>query len=312
MSQTDIDVIGALRCPLNFGPRQVPAVRDWMSNAWKPGGIARSVEVLAREQGRSQETTPIELTARRLQDNLRSAVMYWVSGDMCDLLDAARDSVPTDVSLTEEILPDSRRAGLAFFQKSIRGYESYGVARGERTLAIDAVHWYPVIRVDPSGSRHAELVIDSYTHLNHPLIKMHPLGGSEWGLGCRMDHRTSGVQIENQSEVEDRQLIMAFLGLISSPGVTETRQLRPSTNRSARRREGDVAAVRLIYLRGGDRTDHAGASNVYHHRWVVSGHWRSQPYGPGSTLRRPVWIRPHVKGPAGAPLLTGEKVTVIT
>ena len=48
------------------------------------------------------------------------------------------------------------------------------------------------------------------------------------------------------------------------------------------------------------------------HRWVVRGHWRNQPWGPGRELRRPVYILPHIKGPDGAPLIGGERVTTVT
>lgn len=37
-------------------------------------------------------------------------------------------------------------------------------------------------------------------------------------------------------------------------------------------------------------------------RWIVRGHWKQQPYGPGNTLRKPIFILPHVKGPDGLPL----------
>jgi hypothetical protein len=48
----------------------------------------------------------------------------------------------------------------------------------------------------------------------------------------------------------------------------------------------------------------------YRHRWIVSGHWRNQAYGPGQTLRRQTWVPSYVKGPEGAPLLSTEKVNV--
>lgn len=47
----------------------------------------------------------------------------------------------------------------------------------------------------------------------------------------------------------------------------------------------------------------------YSHRWVVRGHWRQQPYGPGGTLRKPIWVTSHIKGPQDAPLI--DKPTVI-
>ena len=49
----------------------------------------------------------------------------------------------------------------------------------------------------------------------------------------------------------------------------------------------------------------------YHHRWIVSGHFRNQPYGPGGSLRRRQWIPPYIKGPAGAPLLNRTKILSI-
>lgn len=48
----------------------------------------------------------------------------------------------------------------------------------------------------------------------------------------------------------------------------------------------------------------------YRRRWVVSGHWRNQPHGPGRAQRRQQWIPAYVKGPDGAPLLATERVNV--
>jgi hypothetical protein len=59
-----------------------------------------------------------------------------------------------------------------------------------------------------------------------------------------------------------------------------------------------------------DRDPDAGSGRHYKHRWIVSGHWRNQPYGPGQSLRRQTWVASHVKGPEGAPLLSTEKVNV--
>jgi hypothetical protein len=59
-----------------------------------------------------------------------------------------------------------------------------------------------------------------------------------------------------------------------------------------------------------DRDPDAGSGRRYKHRWIVSGHWRNQPYGPGQSLRRQTWVPSYVKGPEGAPLLSTEKVNV--
>lgn len=39
----------------------------------------------------------------------------------------------------------------------------------------------------------------------------------------------------------------------------------------------------------------------WHQRWIVSGHWRWQPYGDGTV--RQIWIAPYVKGPEDKPLV---------
>jgi hypothetical protein len=45
--------------------------------------------------------------------------------------------------------------------------------------------------------------------------------------------------------------------------------------------------------------------------WMVRGHWRAQPYGPGRTLRRPQWIEPYDKGKGlGASVLSGRDYIV--
>jgi hypothetical protein len=46
----------------------------------------------------------------------------------------------------------------------------------------------------------------------------------------------------------------------------------------------------------------------YSHQWVVEGHWRWQPCGPGRSERRLIWIAPHIKGPDGAPLIDIDHV----
>jgi len=38
-------------------------------------------------------------------------------------------------------------------------------------------------------------------------------------------------------------------------------------------------------------------------RFMVRGHWRHQPHGPGASQRRLIWIRPHYKGPDIADLI---------
>jgi hypothetical protein len=92
--------------------------------------------------------------------------------------------------------------------------------------------------------------------------------------------------------------------------VTERqRPLRPHEERKLRRRGQDptVTYVRLRQVRHVDHDPDSDTAREYHHRWLVSGHWRQQPY-PSTGEVRPIWIAPHIRGPEGAPLLKREKV----
>lgn len=127
--------------------------------------------------------------------------------------------------------------------------------------------------------------------------------------------------LARKSIIEDRQILVAILSFISQDHILSTkieettipsRQVRRQAERKNKRL--DLDQVRVSDLRPSvreDRTLLGTETSRYQHRWVVDGHWRSQPHGPGSSLRKPIWISPHLKGPDGAPLLTGDKVKVI-
>lgn len=91
--------------------------------------------------------------------------------------------------------------------------------------------------------------------------------------------------------------------------VTERTESGPKIG-SGRRR--DVPrTVRVVELRRLARKPvepTADSGREYHHQWVVRGHWRQQPYGPGRAQRRTTWIPPYVKGPEGAPLIGSDTV----
>lgn len=110
--------------------------------------------------------------------------------------------------------------------------------------------------------------------------------------------------------------VTALLGttwlLASQPGIGDQRALPDA--RASRGGPAPAAAVTIVTLREIPRPhdEHDGEHDdrQHHHQWVVRGHWRQQPCGPGSAQRRPTWVRPHIKGPEGAPLLERETVHV--
>ncbi|NDL58614.1 hypothetical protein [Phytoactinopolyspora mesophila] len=105
--------------------------------------------------------------------------------------------------------------------------------------------------------------------------------------------------------------------LMSQPEIVERTQHKARRKvkggASPRKRRNDVVLidVRKKY-RPTDENADTGTKfgRKYKHRWVVRGHWRNQPYGPGRKQHRRQWIASYVKGPDGAEVLRTEKVNV--
>lgn len=103
--------------------------------------------------------------------------------------------------------------------------------------------------------------------------------------------------------------------LMEQPVLTDRQTVERSAGFGSGRKHAAETNVTLVDLRRIYRPSEpadAGAepSRQFRHRWVVSGHWRDQPYGRERALRRRQWIPSYVKGPDGAPLLVTEKVNV--
>lgn len=63
--------------------------------------------------------------------------------------------------------------------------------------------------------------------------------------------------------------------------------------------------IRVVELRRkanqGKASEDDPKAIAWTHQWVVSGHWRQQPY-PSKDTTQPIWIMPYVKGPGDKPL----------
>lgn len=145
-----------------------------------------------------------------------------------------------------------------------------------------------------------------------------PLGRSDWPKRQRLTDPpvASMDDAAVASAVEDRRVFAAFCALIAQEGITRT-ETRPAQRQAAKRTERaglprEASSLRIITLRPVHRTESApdadGHGVAYSHRWIVNGHWRWQPHGPGRSLRRLQYIRPFVKGPEGAELKIKQEV----
>lgn len=265
---------------------------------------ARLVDALALALSNRWTT----MTARQVADEMARTVsrssLWWFSPEMVDLVSESAPTLSGDVSIPTDMMANlDSPNGLCFFAHPIEVMSIEGPP-----IHISAVHWFPQVRTDTKGT-HYEISIDYYGVLDGRML---PCGGSQWEHDERLD------AAPNASGLEDRRLLMAVLALLSSPGITTVDRRhpdRPTARRLERQAPNLTNVVRVVYLSGSDNEHidhHHHASPHHHHRWAVRGHWRNQPYGPMRSLRKPVWVRSHIKGPSDAPMMTGTIVRALT
>ena len=96
-----------------------------------------------------------------------------------------------------------------------------------------------------------------------------------------------------------------LLAVVNALGHRLTTLSAPSgLDRHAAKRlaRSKFSELRVLELTHGATTQSRGGTVEWSHRWMVRGHWRDQPCGPGRASRRLTWIDPYIKGPADKPL----------
>jgi hypothetical protein len=275
---------------------------------------------------------------------LRHADLWYLGEDLCELALAATPTMPRWAPVPQDLPSET---GFAVFATPISTWTPEGppdnldqYVDGEELariaalpVEIRAVTWGPVdpnpdqapagacwmsfwspgrisqVISDAETLRRVRALLPSMTVDNEAIIPWCPecadpqrwllperdAGGTTWGWASAV---LAAFRLAAQSNLAE--------------AATE-RTARPERRRTQRAGlpERDVRVVRLRRGESGDRVAAGESGREYHHRWVVRGHWRQQPWGLRGSLRRPVWILPHVRGPEGAPLLGGERVTVV-
>jgi hypothetical protein len=318
--------------PTVEGPTDLPDLRDWFLTHWRPGTAV-------------YEGFPDSGWVRR---TLQSAALWWVEPDTCEVLAASAPSIPADRTLDLHDLPTP--SGLAIFASDLEGIDSdpdwdvlagkvrvSGIMWGPITLGISDTQTYSAISIatfSRSIFRHGldqsmEDMIRARPHLA-ALIEGNAskwpktgdlfsyLGRSDWLPGYGPDDLLPGDNSLNEqtkaSKAEDRRLVAALWALtrITVAEVSTPKIPRPTVRRA--QRKGLDPKVRVLSL-GGERVTraaHVGVSErEWKHSWIVSPHWRWQPYGPGRTLRRLRLIEAYRKGDPNLPLLGSDRVWVV-
>jgi hypothetical protein len=143
------------------------------------------------------------------------------------------------------------------------------------------------------------------------------IGRTDWLGGRPLTEVTPGSPRDSEaaarSMTEDRKLIAALWAITRTPIVSLIDEHPDRATARRAKRKGYSPDVKVLTLRG-PRTDQPteGAGNTtskdWQHQWIVSPHWRWQPYGPGRAQRRLTLIPAYKKGPDDKPLLGAERV----
>lgn len=311
-------------------PRDLPMIRERLVECWAPHGLFSQVIAAARPQHACDiggYGFNADIYAAWERNTLDRAALVWVAEPMCELLQAAANSVPDDVVLDDLEFPSER--GFVVLEQPYVGTSTDDGS----PITVHAFLWGPVhlppLRDSDGPGGVLGFAIASYEWLDpRPDLSVaaaNVVDGRMWCMLGRSDWPQRDTIIQAPwampdhvvaSFLEDRRILAALWTLLQQRGLAlsiDERHARPVRRRLDRAGiPSSRQLVRVVTL----RETHAGvaplasqeARREHTHRWIVQGHWRNQPHGPGRTLRRLQWIAPYTKGPADGELITPHVV----
>ncbi len=313
------------------GPKDLPDLRLYMLHNWEPGNyycwFATQIAAHTNKlHGMSSDPGHYAHWERR---HLKQAALLWVSTHMVDVILAAMPSIPEDVLLSD-LMPFAP-SGLVLLESPLLSSDTFD----GKEIEVDAMVWgTSFMRPAPGLGRHQSskaMSMSFYARSREETVYRLrrvvweddcwiPLGRSDWPLG---DELGQGLFPQQDSTArasfqEDRRFLATLWTLLAQNALAETvivpadRPARRRTERAGLSKESST--VKLVRLRQLEKSasseDTETAHREWKNRWIVEGHWRKQPYGPGRQQRRLTYICPYVKGPEDKPLKAKTKVNV--
>lgn len=286
----------------SWSPARLPAIRDQTSRLLRDPHSPIHAALA--------DDPPAGEALVRQGHHLLASDLYWVTAQMSALAVSSAASL-SEVRWTAADRPS--HFGLLVWHEGIGSVDYQGAA-----IPVTAMSWAP----DPDGlavccylSRRAlaQRFVDRGLALAN--VDQIPQLVPTWG-SAYPTHADWTPADELGDWRTPLTVLYATWALMQQPTIAgrSRPEVDRSIQRSYRRAERPEPEVTLVDLRrqyvptGPVESDEA--SRTYRHRWVVQGHWRDQPYGPGRAERRKQWIASHVKGPDGAPLLETARVNV--
>jgi hypothetical protein len=268
---------------LNLSPRDLPKVRDRLASFYR---------------GPDELPTTLRLSQmrRQLADCLDRARLYWIDNSFTELAEHAAFQMPA-VTASKELAPCDD--GLLVWNRSATPHKITAVTWAIRDSTIHAV----VYRAIGSG------------------LADQPLQQLRSDVGWLAPMRT--FQLQHQQLItdphDDRSAILLATWLLIAQKATEDlpADIDKTTRKKYARSQRPLPDVRIVRIRTHSQRDDTtkitgtGGSRTYTSRVWVTGHWRNQAYGPGRTLRRPIYIHPFLRGPEDAPIKLSTTVRIL-
>ena len=281
--------------PGGLSPVRLPHVRDQVARFLRDRDTPMAQD--------APESVPyFDLVA----DHLGVADLYWVTPDMSAL------SVAAGAQLDTIRWPERPSGcGLIVFAGGI-GMVQY--AREGAELPVDAMTWGP----SPDGYLLVTMFCGRW-RLSANIVENQPVQTPPLVLVGGDDFRGGDGELPVTGLPEDARTVLSTLAaawsLMAQPTIASRTEAPVNRKlvRAYRRAGRPTPTVSIIDLRTLYRPstqESADTGRTYRHRWVVRGHWRDQPHGPGAARRKRIYVPSYIKGPDGAPLLARERVNV--
>ncbi|WP_341716571.1 hypothetical protein QQG74_21570 [Micromonospora sp. FIMYZ51] len=250
---------------------------------------------------RSHDELPLGLNNTDLRDQLAASLdaarLYWIDREFTELTTHAAASLPT-TTVTAADAP------------APHGLIAWAQPVGHRA-DLTAATW----TTNPDGIR-----IICYRSIGTGL-SAGPLQRLREQVGWLLPHYTTHLRPDDVIDTTSPASAVIATWLLIGQKLTETTTVTADKAiRKAYQRTGRPAPeVRLVRIRGTattanthtDRQPTNQPGREHQYRWWVRGHWRNQPYGPGRTQRRLIYLDPQIRGPEDKPIKASTTVRIL-
>ncbi|QBX55058.1 hypothetical protein EXE58_06050 [Nocardioides seonyuensis] len=283
-------------------------------------GVLAGYGVLGLNPWLPESREQAALWANTDEQALAAAQLFVADASMVSLIDAAAPTMP-DQPLRATDIPTGPEPGVLWFETPLPDRSDIAPHAPIQALAWQTLPaGHPLLR----DGRGASVVLTAWVRTNDfaeaignaapdDAPRLTPFTTVAWEVDTLIGTVHGEVPVDAGSvPLFFQRVAAAFWTLLSQPTVTSSRREQPlsSSDRRRHRRAGVVdpsAGVRVITLATQQRAESGGTGRALVNRHIVRGHWRRQWYASLEEHRH-VWIHAFVKGPAGAPLLGGERV----